>query len=458
MDLPLSAALAFILREDPLLARSYLVGGCVRDALLGIPVNDLDIEVYGVSYETLVLGLSRYGRADLVGRSFGVVKLRHPSGETWDFSLPRRDSKASIGHRGFDITLEPELTTFEASARRDYTINSMLWDPRRRELIDHHQGARDLADRILRHTGPAFIEDPLRVLRGMQFCGRFGLTATSETLDLARSMVGTYSELPVERIREEWVKWATRSAKPSLGLRFLKECCWLETLPELAALVGVPQDPVWHPEGDVWVHTNHCVDALVSAKAWQLSDVARRTVLMLAVLLHDIGKPSCTREERRAGVLRIVSTGHESAGGPLAGRFLQRIGCPSELRERIEPLVLNHGMYVEEPTERLVRRLASRLEPSSIDDLGVVMTADASGRPPGSEGEPKRVGALRQVAERLKVATEGPKPLLLGRHLLARGVQPGRPMGARLKEAFEAQLDGIFEDLDGAIRWLDQQK
>ncbi len=171
-----------MLRNTPGLERSYLVGGCVRDWLLGVPVHDFDIEVYGVDYPDLVRLLSRYGRADWVGKSFGVVKLTHASGAVWDFSVPRRDSKRGPGHKGFDVEFDPELSPLEASARRDFTINSMLWDARSGELMDPHGGRLDLEARILRHTSAAFPEDPLRVLRGMQFAGRFGLKAATETL------------------------------------------------------------------------------------------------------------------------------------------------------------------------------------------------------------------------------------------------------------------------------------
>jgi len=205
-----------LLRNTPGLERSYLVGGCVRDWLLGVPVADFDIEVYGIAYGDLAAVLSRHGRADSVGKSFGVVKLSHPSGQVWDFSVPRRDSKRGPGHKGFDIEFDPDLNPTEASARRDFTINSMLWDPRNGEVIDPHGGRADLRARILRHTSAAFPEDPLRVLRGMQFAGRFRLRAAPETLDLCRSIRSSFAELAVERVREEWLKWATRSM-PSRG-------------------------------------------------------------------------------------------------------------------------------------------------------------------------------------------------------------------------------------------------
>ena len=446
-----------MLRNTPGLERSYLVGGCVRDWLLGVPVHDFDIEVYGVDYPDLVRLLSRYGRADWVGKSFGVVKLTHASGAVWDFSVPRRDSKRGPGHKGFDVEFDPELSPLEASARRDFTINSMLWDPRSGELMDPHGGRSDLEARILRHTSAAFPEDPLRVLRGMQFAGRFGLKAATETLELCRSIRSSYSELAVERVREEWLKWALRSVQPSLGLAFMKDSGWLDVLPELAAIVGVAQDPEWHPEGDVWTHTLHAVDALVALPDWARMSADERLVLMMSVLLHDVGKATCTRTEFKGGRDRITSPGHEVAGAEGAARFLRQVGFQESTVQRVVPLVANHMVHAEAPSARMVRRLAVRLVPSSIEELCVVMTADASGRPPRPPGVPVSVQKLRAAAADLQVQASAPVALLQGRHLLSKGWTGGRQLGAILKEAYSAQLDGEFTDLDGALHWVSER-
>jgi len=445
-----------LLRSTSELGRSYLVGGCVRDWLLGVPVVDIDIEVYGVAYPDLVRVLSRHGRADWVGKSFGVVKLTHASGAVWDFSVPRRDSKRGPGHKGFDIEFDPDLNPAEASARRDFTINSMLWDPRTGGLMDPHGGRADLRAGLLRHTSPAFPEDPLRVLRGMQFAGRFALRGAPETLALCRSIVGASEELAVERVREEWLKWATRSVRPSMGLAFLKDSGWLGPLPELAAVVGVPQDPLWHPEGDVWIHTGHAVDALVADPDWKASPAERRLVLMMAVLLHDTGKATCTRTEVRDGRERVVSPGHEGVGGGLAAAFLRRIGFQETLVDRVVPLVTNHMVHSEDPSARMVRRLSVRLRPSTIDELCAVMTADASGRPPRPAGVPRSVQQLREAAGALQLQAAAPAPILQGRHLLARGWVGGPALGKLLQQAYAAQLDGEYADLEGALRWVSE--
>lgn len=443
-----------ILGECPELNRAYLVGGCVRDACLGVPVKDFDVEVYGISYERLIPALSKWGRADFVGESFGVVKLTVPGGLTFDFSVPRRDSKVAPGHRGFVVALDPSLTPPEAAARRDFTINSLLYDPREGRILDYFGGREDLQNRLLRHTSPAFVEDPLRVLRGMQFAGRFDLKPAPATVELCRSMKPLYGELAVERVREEWFKWAAQSIRPSAGLAFLAATHWIEHFPALYGMMGVPQDPDWHPEGDVWVHTLHVLDALAGLPAWRAALPFDRIVLSLAALLHDVGKAATTVEQIRDGRPRVVSPGHEGAAIPLADAFLSGIGSYPAVTSRVLPLVANHMAHLDEPTARAIRRLARRLAPATVLELATVMTADAAGRPPRPVKTPPSVLAILEKADELAVHSRAPHPILLGRHLIAAGLVPGPAFTPILAEAFEAQLDGRFSEESGAREWL----
>jgi tRNA nucleotidyltransferase (CCA-adding enzyme) len=443
-----------VLAETPELRRAFLVGGSVRDWLLGIPVKDFDVEVYGLSYEELSRALGRWGRTDLVGRSFGVVKLSMPTGVVYDFSIPRRDSKVAPGHKGFEITFDPEISPREAAARRDFTINSLMYDPRGNELLDFFGGQRDLQNRILRHTSEAFVEDPLRVLRGMQFAARFQLTAAPETVALARSIKSAFNELAPERVREEWFKWAAKSTLPSAGLRFLAATEWLDHFPEIKAMQGTPQDPEWHPEGDVFVHTCHCCDALVQLPEWQQADEETKIVLSLAVLAHDFGKAVTTEKSIRDGQERIVSPGHEEVGVDLAERFLQRTHAPGAIVERVGPLIRNHMAHVMTITDRSVRRLSKRIEPETIFDLCVLMTADSMGRPPRPPQVPAIVTELRAKAAELEVQNAAPKPILMGRHLLQLGMSPGPQVGAIVNQAYDAQLEGKFFTLPEAHEWL----
>jgi tRNA nucleotidyltransferase (CCA-adding enzyme) len=434
------------------------VGGCVRDWLLGREAKDYDVEVGSLDFEALHRILAPYGATDVVGRSFGAIKLRLDSGE-YDFTLPRRESKTGAGHRGFQVKPEPELSDAEAAARRDFTINAISFDPFTSSLCDPHGGERDLRNGILRHTSPSFIEDPLRVLRAMQFAARFNLQLAPETAMLCQQIADSYNELPRERIWGEWEKWATQSTVPSRGLTVLKETGWLRHFPEIASLRGTPQDPEWHPEGDVLAHTQACLDALINQEAWQEGTFARRRLLSFAVLAHDFGKPSTTCYSERRGEMHWTSNNHEAAGGDPTESFMLRIGAPRELHEPVRALVVNHMVHHPQEgfgyTDPQIRRLAKRLAPANIDDLCEVMTADAYGRPPLSPQPSLRlIAALRSRAYELSMKCEAPKPILLGRHLMAAGLSAGPSFKPILDEAFEAQLDGAFKDEMEAGRWL----
>jgi tRNA nucleotidyltransferase (CCA-adding enzyme) len=444
-----------ILLQTAELSRACLVGGAVRDALLGLPTGrDFDIEVFGVNYEQLVQALSRWGRTDLVGRSFGVVKLNTGGDCQYDFTVPRQDSKVAPGHKGFEMDFDPAITPEAAAARRDFTINAIMYDPRARQTLDFFGGAADLRNRVLRHTSAAFAEDPLRVLRGMQFAGRFDLTAAPETVEICRRMKSACSELAVERVREEWFKWAQSSTVPSAGLRFLAETGWVDHFPEIKAMIGVPQEPEWHPEGDVFIHTCHCCDALARLAQWQAEDAQSRIVHMLAVLAHDFGKPATTQHAIKDGRMRIISPGHEEAGGDLAATFLERMRAPQAIQARVLPLVRNHLFHFQSMTDRAVRRLARRLEPENIQGLCLVMTADSMGRPPLPAVEPEFVRQLLARSHELQVRQKPPEPILMGRHLIELGLEPGKMFGTILCKAYEAQLEGAFFDLPQAWHWL----
>lgn len=455
MELP--PDLRSILEAVRRIGRPRLVGGGVRDWLLGLKSTDFDIEVGGTSFGDLQRVLAPFGSTDVVGRSFGVIKLRSGDRE-YDFSLPRRESKTGRGHRGFAVEPDPALSDAEAAARRDFTINAIAYDPFTGELIDPHGGRADLHARVLRHTSAAFADDPLRVLRGMQLAARFDLSLAPATAALCRTMSDTFAELPVERVWGEWEKWSTRSVRPSRGLEVLEATGWLRHFPEIDALRGCPQEPEWHPEGDVFTHTQLCLDALVALPAWATTGASERRMLMFAVLAHDFGKPATTKQEVKRGQLRWVSPGHEAAGGPLATSFLRRIGAPLELDAPVTALVVNHLAHHHgqaEFTDTSVRRLARRLVPATIQDLAAVMRADSQGRPPLTSPDTlARIDALLARAESLALAATAPRPLMLGRHLLALGRQPGPAFKPALDAAFQAQLDGAFADEAGGLNWL----
>lgn len=437
--------------------RPHLTGGCVRDWQLGLQPKDFDVEVFGLDYEKMGRALAPFGPTDLVGRSFGVLKLRL-DGLEYDFSLPRRESKTGAGHRGFAIAPDPDLTEADAAARRDFTINALAYDPLADRLIDPHGGIADLKKKILRHTSDAFAEDPLRVLRGMQLAARFDLTMAPETVALCRSIRDSFKELPVERVWAEWDKWATLAVKPSAGLVVLKDTKWIILFNEVAAIDEVPQDPEWHPEGDVFVHTGHCLDALVQQPTWRDGGPATRRALSFAVLAHDFGKATTTHQAVRRGKMRWLSPGHEAAGGPLTETFLARIGAPLELVNFVRPLVVHHLAHHHGQSEfraTTVRRLARKIAPATLDELIAVMMADHLGRPPLVPLDTvRRLDQMRAMARDLALEHAAPKPIVLGRHLIALGIAPGPNFGPALEAAFESQLDGAFADEAGGLEWM----
>lgn len=431
--------------------RVLMVGGCVRDKLLGLPIKDIDLEVYGLSYEQIVQRLRRKGfRLGLVGKQFAVIKV----GPDIDVSIPRRENKTGTGHKGFAIEADPSMTFADAAGRRDFTINAIGEDFEGR-LYDPFDGAGDLKKKLLRATGSAFAEDPLRVLRGMQLAARFDLSMDAETIAQCRRMADEFPTIARERLWVEWDKWAQKSSVPSRGLEVLQASEWIRFFPEIEALVGVPQDPQWHPEGDCFIHTMHVCDAAARIAQRDKNPPELRSILLFAALCHDFGKALTTQKNEQG---RWIAPEHAPRGVPLAESFMQRIHSPLALIERVRPLVAEHMVHIftmdETPSDRAVRRLANRLHPASIRMLSQVIEADHSGRPPLPDGNP--FTAWLDVADKVALAEQRPKPILMGRHLIARGHKPGPEMGEILTAAFEAQLDGTFEDLDGALNWLEQ--
>jgi len=433
-----------------------LVGGCVRDQIMGIPPKDIDIECYGLDYDQIVAALEEEYRVDLVGQSFGIVKVDR----FIDVNIPRRESACGLGHKDFTMDFDPSMTPREAAARRDFTINSMAMRIDG-EILDFFDGHRDVEAGILRATSARYADDPLRVLRGMQFAARFGFEMDDHTVDLSRSMISGFGALSAERVFGEFWKWAAEGKYPSKGIHILRNTGWIACFPEIGAMLDTPQDPQWHPEGDVLTHTEHCLDAAVEICERRGFDEKTRGIVVLTVLCHDMGKPKTTVLNEHG---HITALKHASVGSEVAREFLNKMKAPGWLVDAVVPLTVEHMAHVHradafpfkgeeiiEPTERAVRRLARRLEPSNIDEWAAVCEADHSGRPPLPKDNP--VQAWEVVAERLAVKDQAPKPILMGRHMMELGMEPGPEMGEVLRQAFERQLDGEFEDIEGAIAW-----
>jgi len=450
--------------------RAMLVGGSVRDLLLGIQSKDskdFDLEAYGVAPDRLRSILESIAPVNAVGEQFTVYKLafqspaegepkdgagseRGPGRLEIDVSIPRRESKSGRGHRGFIIEGDPGMSFEEAARRRDFTVNAVLLDPLSGEMIDPFGGVDDLKNRILRAVAEdTFVEDSLRVLRAVQLAARFEMSIEPRTVELCRSI--DLADLPAERIWGEFEKLLMLAARPSIGLEAARELLVLDKLfPEIAATIGCPQEPEWHPEGDVFTHTKLCMDEAV--KLVGDLDKPRRITVMLAVLLHDLGKPLTTRIIDG----RIRSMSHDDEGVEPARRVLNTLGLHTlggyDVRSQVLALVFDHlrpGQFHrdgERVTPGAFRRLARRV---NINLLYRVAKADSLGR--GAASTSVSQEWFLERAREIGVEHGAPAALLQGRHLIEAGFEPGPRMGELLRRVYELQLDGKVTTVEEAL-------
>jgi tRNA nucleotidyltransferase (CCA-adding enzyme) len=425
--------------------RALLVGGCVRDELLGRPPKDFDLEVFGIAAGDLRALLESFGRVDAVGESFAVYKVAG-----LDVSLPRRESKAGRGHTGFTVEGDPSLSFDEAARRRDFTINAISRDPLTGEIIDPFGGREDLEARRLRVVDPeTFADDSLRVLRALQFAARFDLTVDDET----RAILGAIAldDLPAERIWGEIEKLLLQAEHPSTGFALARDLGIVtRDWPELAALIDCPQEHEWHPEGDVWIHTLMVIDEARK----RIADLDRgpAVAMMLGAVCHDLGKPAATAFIDG----RIRSPGHEEGGVAPAAALLDRWNVHTldgyDVRRAVLGLVAHHlkpSAFKKSPTpvsDGAFRRLAQKVD---LELLARFATADCHGRT--GEFDCSAMDWFLERARALGVEHRAPAPLVLGRHLLELGVAPGPRMGEILRQIYERQLDGDITTLDEGL-------
>ncbi|MDM5271894.1 HD domain-containing protein [Sulfurovum sp. zt1-1] len=422
-------------------AKAVIVGGSVRDHFLGLPIKDYDIEVYGLtSMESLEKILSAFGSVNHVGKSFGVLKFSY-EGEEYDFALPRREQKVGEGHRGFDVTVDGSMSFEEASRRRDFTINAIGYDIESDHFLDPFGGREDMHKGLIRHIDDkTFVEDPLRVYRAVQFGGRFGYSLAESTKVLCQLMVdsGMLESLPKERIYVEWVKLLLKSHRPSIGFEMMKELGVLRYFPELEALIGVAQDPKYHPEGDVWVHTMMCLDVMAELSAEM--DKEQKLKFLFAILCHDLGKATTTTFDDDG---RIRSIGHEEAGVELTRSLMYRLSNAHDFIESLMPLVVHHlkptQLYKANASNKAIRRLATRV---NIEELVVIAKADFLGRTTteAMSGEYKAGEWLLERARELKVECKPLDNLIKGRDLITLGLKPSPQFKEILDEVYELQL------------------
>ena len=439
--------------------RALVIGGWVRDRLLGHPSKDVDLEVFGISQERLPGLLAPFGRVEPVGQSFPVYKLAVPGAGEVDVALPRRESKRGRGHKAFEVQGDPSMSLEDAARRRDFTVNAIAWDPLTGAYEDPFDGRRDLERRLLRAVDArTFGDDSLRVLRAIQFAARFEFVLEPQTADLCRQI--PLDDLPPERIWGEIEKLLLRAQRPSIGLALALDLGIIDALlPELRPLVGCVQEPEWHPEGDVWTHTLLVIDRARALNA----DLDRPPLItvMLGALCHDLGKPATTAFIDG----RIRSLDHEQAGVEPTLRLLDRLNIHTidgfPVREQVVGLVAQHlkpGAFHKAGvvSDGAFRRLAQKVD---LELLARVARADCLGRTGAFDCS--AMDWFIERARRLGVEHQPPPSLLMGRHLLALGVKPGPAVGSILKRVYELQLDGDVRTIDEAIeaarRLLDER-
>ena len=452
---------------------AIIVGGSVRDHFLKLPSKDYDIEVYGLdNLEQLEMILAQFGSVNLVGKSFGVLKFVHEK-EEYDFSFPRLESKVGKGHRGFDVETDGSMTFKQAALRRDFTINAMGYDIETKAFLDPFNAREDMDAHLLRHIDDkSFVEDPLRVYRAVQFCARFGYELATETKKLCINMVkeGLLEELPKERIYKEFVKLFLKSPKPSVGFELIRELGILRYFPELEAIIDVPQDPKWHPEGDVWVHTMMTLD--IMSRELKIKNAPEQSdkcpwgeklktrdekfclKMLFAILCHDFGKATTTTIEEDGDTRAI---GDEYEGIEATKSFMYRLTSEHDFIENILPLVEHHlkpsQFYAEKAKNRAIRKLATKV---NIEELIIVAKADFLGRTTQESlrGEYKAGEWLLEKAKGLKVENKPLDNLLQGRDLIDLGLEPSPEFKMILDEVYALQMEGEVSTKEEALAYV----
>lgn len=428
-------------------ATPIIVGGSVRDFFLNIPIKDYDIEIFGIdSLDIIQKSLEKFASVKLVGKSFGVLTLRVNEYD-FDFALPRTETKIGNTHQDFEVITNANLSFKEAAIRRDFTINAIGYDFFKQEFLDPFDGINDLKNKTIKHINDkTFIEDSLRVYRAVQFASRFDFKIDDNTKELCKQIVlnDELSYLPKERVYEEFKKLFLKSAKPSIGFELIRELGVLKYFQELEVLIGCIQEPEYHPEGDVWIHTMMSLDELARIlKKENIEDEYRKLYLFYGILCHDFGKPFCTKEING----KITSFKHESLGIEPTISFLSKLTNEKKFIEIVCSLVKNHltpfQLYLAESSLKAIKRLSLKV---NIEDLCLVCLADCLGRTiPDKEKCPNATSWLLSKAKELEIHNVPIKPLVQGRDLIKLGFKPSEKFKEILEFAFDLQLDFHLE-------------
>lgn len=414
--------------------QAYFVGGYVRDLLRGDPGKDIDIEIHGISPSELKAVLDGLGKRMDIGESFGIFGLK---GYSLDIAMPRTETNRGRGHKDFDIFVDPNIGTYKAALRRDFTVNAMMQNVLAGEIIDHFGGREDLDNRTIRHIcAETFVEDPLRVLRGAQFAARFEFEIAEETIRLCRGM--DISTLARERIMGELEKALLKAERPSIFFELMRRMNQLSVwFPELEALIGVEQNPKHHSEGDVWVHTMMVLD-----EAAKLKDYASDKLgFMLSALTHDFGKAICT--EVIDG--EIHSYGHEINGLPLVESFMKRLTNEHRLIKYVLNMAEHHMKPNVLASVKASVKSTNRMFDNSVDPPALLCLALADGL--GKSAPREYISYNDYFEERLKIYREYmSRPYVTGEDLISAGIQPSKSFSEYLAYAHKLRLAGVEKE------------
>lgn len=430
--------------------QTYVVGGACRDYTWGIEPHDFDLVIFQVSEENLQAldNYSVYPAGDRFG-VYLVSGLEYRS-ETFEVALPQWREKTGPGRMDEVAHIDPFMAVDQDAMRRDYTINAIYFSVMGKYFVDPLGGMDDIQSLILRMIDPKnFADDPLRVYRGLQFCSRYNLDFDPATADAAFAQRDRLHSVSLQRVRQEWVKWA-KGWYPSKGLRFLQACDWLPQV--IDWMTTTEQDDIWHPEGNVFEHTCLAVDAMLENFS-EDDNENDRVIMVFAALLHDVGKHSTTDHDEDG---RIISPGHADAEREIKLFFKEITADGSPLIEDVLiPLIAQHMWNVPVVTKRSVGKLIRNLGAASLAQLEMLMLADRNGRGRGGwRPLPSCIVEAVSIAAEIDAVNGQPAQILMGRHLIEQGLKPGRDFGVILDNAFNAQLSGEFDSLDGALIWL----
>lgn len=422
-------------------AEIYEVGGPVRDRLMGLELKDHDYLIRHLTVRQIQEVLRIYGQVTLIGRSFGVIKFTpfQDRRVQIDFVLPRSEKSTGIGHRDFDVDFDPELPVEADLGRRDFTVNAMARELVSGKLIDPFNGQGDLKTRTLRQVFPeAFAEDPLRLMRGIQFAARFDLTVEEKTAQSMCEHAKLIATVSPERIAEELKKLMSAPA-PSKGFILMQEYGLLDhILPQLGALIGIKQDK--QPGDDVFMHTLRALDAARSDKS---IDNVGDLDLMFAVLLHDIGKARTSRYHPEAK--RVVFFGHQIASVRMARKWMEhmRTATIGVDADRVCKLIEHHMFETKAYfTDKAIRRFVSKVGPDMVFMLLDLRLADNRGgkHPSAIKGVLRLRKRIREELERKPAF--GPRDLAIDGHdIMKAGVKEGPQIGKILSQLVELVLD-----------------